>query len=333
MMKSTNEAVLIAHHINSFLNEYMPSQKTHSEHTLKSYNTALTLYLGFLETEKDVSSANLCGESFSAQNIEEWLLWLLEKRKCSPETCNIRLASLRVFLAYLGTREVSLLYLSNSASQIKRKKVCRKKVQGMSKEAVKALLAAPDISTKTGRRDLAMLVFMYGTATRIDEVLSLKVGHLQLAANKPYATVIGKGGKIRTMYLLPKNAAHLKKYLQEFHDPTPDPEAYVFYSRNSGGKMSQMAISKRLKKYAAIAHTVCPEIPLSLHAHQIRHAKASHWLEDGMNIVQISFLLDHKQLNTTMVYYGKQNIMTSITGRIVYSLHLPVFLSDISLHN
>lgn len=43
-------------------------------------------------------------------------------------------------------------------------------------------------------------------------------------------------------------------------------------------------------------------MPLKLHAHQFRHAKASHWLEDGMNIVQISFLLGHEQLDTTMVY-------------------------------
>lgn len=43
-------------------------------------------------------------------------------------------------------------------------------------------------------------------------------------------------------------------------------------------------------------------MPLGLHAHQFRHGKASHWLEDGMNIVQISFLLGHEQLQTTMVY-------------------------------
>ena len=47
---------------------------------------------------------------------------------------------------------------------------------------------------------------------------------------------------------------------------------------------------------------MCDDVPLDLHAHQLRHAKASHWLEDGMNIVQISFLLGHEQLQTTMVY-------------------------------
>ena len=113
-----------------------------------------------------------------------------------------------------------------------------------------------------------------------------------------------KGSKIRTLYLLPKAVAHLKKYLKEFHGDTPNPEAYVFYSRNTGshGKMSQTAVNKQLKKHARAAHEMCDEVPLDLHAHQLRHAKASHWLEDGMNIVQISFLLGHEQLQTTMVY-------------------------------
>jgi len=302
MKKSSNEAVMIARHINTFLNEYMPSQKARSEHTLKSYDTALSLYLGFLEIEKKVNPANLCGDCFTVPYIEGWIRWLLEKRGCSHQTCNVRLASLRAFLSYLGSREVSMLYLSNGASQIKRKKVYRKKVQGMSKEAVKSLLETPDTSTKTGRRDMALLVLLYGTATRINEILSLKVGHLHLDAKKPCANILGKGGKIRTMYLLPKTVAHLKRHLQEQHRHAPSPEAYVFYSRNDGGKLSQAAIHKRIKKYAEIAHKTNPEVPLTLHAHQLRHAKASHWLEDGMNIVQISFLLGHEQLETTMVY-------------------------------
>ena len=60
--------------------------------------------------------------------------------------------------------------------------------------------------------------------------------------------------------------------------------------------------SKMLKKYAKAAHENCRDVPLDLHTHQFRHSKASHWLEDGMNIVQISFLLGHEQLQTTMIY-------------------------------
>jgi len=304
MKKAMNESILIARYINTFLNEYVPSQKTHSIHTLKSYQYALTLYIDFLETIKEISAESLCGACFSRTTIEVWLEWLMEQRGCSPKTCNSRLASLRVFLKYLGSREISLLYLFEDATRIPRKKEVRKKVKGMSKKAVQALLSVPDLSTKTGRRDLALMIIIYSTAVRMDEILSLKVEQLHLNAEKPSVTIIGKGNKIRTMYLLPKAVAHLKKYLKEFHGDTLNPKAYVFYSRNGGsqGKMSQAAVNKQLKKHAEAAHEKCDEVPLDLHAHQLRHAKASHWMEDGMNIVQISFLLGHEQLQTTMVY-------------------------------
>ena len=125
-----------------------------------------------------------------------------------------------------------------------------------------------------------------------------------MEADKPYITVIGKRQKIRKLYLLPNSVAHLKKYMEDFHSSLPNPNAYVFYSRNKGifGKMTPESVNKQLKKYAAVAHEICPEIPLSLHAHQLRHSKASHWLEDGMNIVQISFLLGHANPHTTMAY-------------------------------
>ena len=61
-------------------------------------------------------------------------------------------------------------------------------------------------------------------------------------------------------------------------------------------------MNKRLKLYAQKAHKVCPDVPLNTHAHLFRHVKASHWLEDGLNVLQVSFLLGHAQLETTMIY-------------------------------
>ncbi|KJF17642.1 tyrosine-type recombinase/integrase [Acidithrix ferrooxidans] len=304
MKKANNESILIARHINTFLNTYVLSQQTYSQHTAKSYRDAIVLYLGFLEKEKGIRTETLGAPCFSRAMIEEWMQWLLTERGCSPATCNNRLASMRAFLKYIGRQDIALLYLFEDATLIPRMKDMHNPVHGMSKSAMQALLAVPDGSTKSGRRDLALMVTLYGTAMRLDEILSLTMEHLHLDAAKPHVTIVGKGRKIRTLYLLPRAVAHLKQYLKEFHGDMPHPTAYVFYSRNIGpqGKMSQTAVNKQLKKHAGIAHTRCPEVPLDLHAHQLRHAKASHWLEDGMNIVQISFLLGHEQLQTTMVY-------------------------------
>ncbi len=108
----------------------------------------------------------------------------------------------------------------------------------------------------------------------------------------------------RTAYLLTKAVAHIKQYILEFHGKDIDSEAYLFFSKSKGthSMITQPAIAKQFKKYAIPAHESCVDVPINLHAHQFRHAKASHWLEDGINIVQISFLLGHTQLQTTMVY-------------------------------
>lgn len=303
-MKIRNEALVIARHVSDFLNTYAPSQKTASMHTLKSYQTSLALYISFLESIKGITQISLNRKCFERPFVEEWLSWLADIRGCSPETCNNRLASLRVFLKYLGSRDIQFLYLFNDACSIDRRKCQKKKVEGLSRDAVKALMACPDTKTTSGRRNLTFMILLYSTAARLDEMLSLKAGQLHLEHAKPSATIIGKGNKVRTLYLLPKAVAHLRKYMKEFHGTDPDPESYVFYSRNTGstGKLTQPAIAKMLRKYALTAHETCRDVPLALHAHQFRHAKASHWLEDGMNIVQISFLLGHEQLQTTMVY-------------------------------
>lgn len=303
-MRASDESIVISRHINAFLNEYIPSQKSRSNHTLKSYNDTLSLYIGFLETEKGLRPNDLSGNCFNVSYIEEWLAWLMEHRSCNAATCNNRLSSLRAFLKFLGSRDISFLYLSQAASQIQRRKTYVKKVEGITKAGIQALLAAPDMTTKAGRRDIVLMIVLYSTAARIDEILSMKIMHLHLDADKPNATIIGKGGKIRTSYLLPKAFTHLRKYLKEFHGDSPNPASYVFYSRNIGpdGKMSQNAVNKQLRKHALVANAHCSEVPLDIHAHRLRHAKASHWLEDGLNIVQISFLLGHAQLQTTMVY-------------------------------
>ena len=304
MKKPTKESVKIAGYVYDFLNVYAPSHKTESQHTLRSYEDTLALYMKFLETEKKVRSEDLRNSCFQRMVIEEWLEWLKNTRKCSPQSCNNRLASMRVFLKYMGSRDVSYLIFYHEAANIPRMKCAKKQVRGMSKEAAKALMEAPDVSKRTGRRDMALIILLYSTAARVDEVLSLKNNQLHLDAEKPYATIIGKGTKVRTLYLLPKVTAHLERYQKEFHGSSPNPEAYVFFSRNTGihGKMTQPAVARILKKHAQAAHERCKDVPLGLHAHQLRHAKASHWLEDGMNVVQISFLLGHEQLETTMKY-------------------------------
>jgi len=304
-MKNKNKrAIEIARMTFDWINTYLPTLKTNSRHTIKAYRTAINLYIKYLES-KNITEQTLNMECFGVAFINDWLIWLKQERHSSNKTCNNRLAALKSLLKYIGIRipAFKVLYWDAAAS-IPRLKESKTKVHGMTRAAVKTILSVPSPTNKVGLRDIAIMSFEYGTATRIDEVLSLKICNLQLAQDKAYATVLGKGDKIRTVYLIRGLVEILEKYIRVFHGVHPDPEDYLFFSswHGSKSKLSQEAIRKRLKIYASKAHERCSEVPLDLHSHQWRHAKACHWLEDGINIVEISKLLGHVNLETTMIY-------------------------------
>ena len=304
MKNKYNEAVELSKAISDFLSDYAPSQLTSSKHTLRSYETALALYIGFLEEKCEITPDKFTKECFDQEHIEKWLKWLQEVRKCSADTCNNRLSAFRTFAKYISTHNVRYISVNTDALNVPYRKTIKKKVQGLSRDAVKAIFAEPDTHTKMGLRDVTLLITLYGTAARIDELLSIKMKDLYLNAAKPYIIITGKGQKIRTLYLLPKAVGFLQLYIRRFHEDSPGKDDYLFYSsiRGKSNKLSQQAVHKLLHKYAKLVHEKCDDVPLDLHAHQFRHAKATHWLEDGMNIVQISFLLGHSSVETTMVY-------------------------------
>ena len=226
-MKSGKEARFLSKSVSEFISVYAPAHLTESENTLKSYQATLGKYLGFLEDNKGFSIQTISSECFERPVIEEWMRHMRNIEHLSPDTCNIRLGGLRTYLKYLGTREVKYKYLYSEAVDIPLMKTEKKKVSGLSKKVVKALMAAPNQSTPAGRRDLVFMIIAYGTAARMSEILSIKVGHLFLDGSKPRVTVIGKGGKVRTLYLLPKAVAHIRKYLNTAHGENPDPERYL----------------------------------------------------------------------------------------------------------
>ena len=189
MRKPNKEAVGIARHIGIFLGNYAPVYMTGSQNTLKSYRTSLSLYLEFLD-EKSIRVSDLRWEHFCKTWIEQWTEWLKESRNCGNASCNVRLGSLRIFLKYVGEHEPELLYLYQEASTIRTHTLPVRKIEGLTKEAVKTILQMPDLQTPTGRRDLAFLVLLYATATRIGEILSLKLKDVHLDDKKPCITVM-----------------------------------------------------------------------------------------------------------------------------------------------
>lgn len=285
---------------------YVPSVKTTSAHTLRSYKLSLSLFLRYLQSERGITSFTLTPECFSVEVLTQWLTWLKKERHVSATTCNIRMAAIKNLTKYISGQMPEYAYIYMAVSElIKPLRKVKRIVHAMTRDAVKAIFAVPDTTTKIGLRDLTLMMLSYGVAARLNEVLSLTVKDVILDNVKdPYVILCGKGGGFRSIYLHDDLVEWLRLYLRIFHGDRPNKDSLLFYSPCKGcmGKLTQPAIAKRLRLYAAKAHEVCPDVPLNLHSHLWRHSMATHWREDNINIVEIKELLGHRNLSTTMIY-------------------------------
>lgn len=301
----TQQAKDLARYTYDWINIHTPSLKTSSCHTERSYRLSLSLYVRFLESDKGITPFNLNVECFSVEILNEWRMWLKQVRGVCNGTCNNRMAAIKSLLEYIGGRNPAYSYLYIRTSEhIRPLKEPKRKVNGMSRDAVQAVFAVPDTTTCIGLRDLVLMMLSYGVAARIDEILSLTVRDVHLEAKTPFVILHGKGGKIRSIYLQKGLVEWLERYLKLFHRPVPKSDDFLFYSPCQGirSKLTQPAISKRLKIYAKKAHERCVDVPLGLHSHLWRHSMACHWREDNINIVEIKELMGHSSLQSTMIY-------------------------------
>ena len=147
---------------------------------------------------------------------------------------------------------------------------------------------------------------LYTTAIRIDELLSIKIKDLHLDCTKPWVTVVGKGRKARTVYLPSKTVKLITKYIELEYSNSVHLDGYLFFSPIKGYffKASARGINKQIKKYAVIAKQQCSEVPSDVHCHQFRHSSATYCLENKMRIEQVSKMLGHQNIKTTMDYIG-----------------------------
>lgn len=301
----TQQANCLAHYTHDWINIHVPSLKTSSSHTERSYRSSLSLYAEFLKSAKGITPFNLNSNCFSVEVLHEWLIWLKQIRGVCNGTCNNRMAAVKSLLEYIGGRDPAFSYLHIRASEhIHPLRELKRKVAGMSRQAVQAIFAVPDIKTRIGLRDLVLMMLSYGVAARIDEILSLKIIDIYLKVKDPFVILHGKGGKIRSIYLQKLLVEWMERYLKLFHESNPKSDDFLFYSpcHGIGAKLTQPAVGKRLRLYAKIAHERCDDVPLDLHSHLWRHSMALHWREDNINIVEIKELMGHSSLQSTMIY-------------------------------
>jgi len=166
---------------------------------------------------------------------------------------------------------------------------------------IKMLLAEPDVHTREGIRDLAMLALLYDTGTRISELISLDRGDLRLSG-KTTVRVIGKGNKMRLIPVSPEAGNILKAYLKSNCIDMNQTVSPLFFNR-SNNRLTRPGLTYILQKYVAMARDKNPgSFGKTVSAHTVRHSKATHLLMSGVNLIYIRDFLGHASVLTTERY-------------------------------
>ena len=291
-------------YIRNYLTIYLPKIRCLSPRTIDSYRQSITMYCKYLKEQYCIDFSKVSFEHVTRGSVIKFIQWL-RGRKCGASTCNLRLSSLKSLLKYCADEDVSLYSVYQEVKKIPLMKISKIPVKYMSEIALKALLAQPDIRTVKGLRNRMIIILLYDTGTRVQELVDMKINDLQLEAKNPFVVVTGKGGKTRSIPLMNKTIAHLNEYLKRFGTISDGIVSKpLFYSIRDEipHKLSTDAISVILKNYGEKARKTCAEVPQRVHPHLIRHTRAMDLYKAGMPLSYIAEFLGHVNMDTTEIY-------------------------------
>jgi integrase/recombinase XerD len=293
---------IFSKYLADFLTRYLPGERGASSNTVLSYKDTFLLLVRFMKTVKGISPECLDLKEVNRDNILAFLHWLESEKHCSVPTRNARLTALHSFFRYLQYEDPSYLHMSGQILSIPIKKTLTATVTYLSLDAVKAILAGPDLTLKRGRRDLALLSLMYDTGARVQEIIDLTPAMIRLD-NPCTVRLLGKGKKTRIVPLMDAQVGFLKDYMSENNLLLPYASQHPLFTNNRKEKLTRAGITHILSKYVLLAQqhnksiingTVTP--------HVIRHSKAMHLLQAGVNLVYIRDILGHVSVKTTEIY-------------------------------
>jgi integrase/recombinase XerD len=202
----------IAPHITAFLRERLLLECGASDQTCESYAYAFQLLFTFASQRLCLTPSALCLEHLDASLIMDFLAHLEAERGNSARTRNARLAAIKSFMKFVEYRVPSSLEQSRQVLAIPTKKTDLPLVNYLSMTEMQAILDAPDISTRYGLRDRAMMHLCFAAALRVSELLTLPLTALTFHPT-PTVQVQGKGRRERALPLWTQTADDLRAWL------------------------------------------------------------------------------------------------------------------------
>ena len=290
-----------AKYLTEFLTIYLPGHKNVSKNTIYSYRDTFILLLKYYQKVKDIVAERINFDVLTRKVILEFLDWLEIERKCSISTRNQRLAAIRSFFRYVQYEYPDEIYHFQQVISIPVKKTERKVLKHLSPEVMEYILQQPDKYSAKGRRDFTLLSVLYDTGARVQELIDIKVGDVILDS-QPIIVLNGKGNKIRRVPLMKNTAKLLHTYFSENDLQKTWKRQYPLFRNNQHNKLTKEGIAYILNKYVKMAKRVYPAVPDKVSVHVLRHSKATHLLQAGINIIYIRDFLGHADVKTTERY-------------------------------
>ena len=261
-------------------------EKNLSQNTLESYKNDLNKFRNFLEKN---NKSVLKADHFL---ILSFLSFLLDKG-FSSKTVSRNISSLKSFFKYL----ISVEHIKiNPMLNIDAPKSGLFLPTTLTVEETQQILDAPNELRPIEMRDKAMLYTLYATGMRISELISLNMHNVDLTRGS--VQVIGKGGKERLIPLTNDAITMIKKYLTNARDKLSKGKDHnnIFVSTH-GKQISRHSFWHRIKAYLKKV-----DVKKEVHPHTLRHAFATHMLNNGADLRSVQLLLGHSDLATTQIY-------------------------------
>jgi integrase/recombinase XerD len=278
-----------------FLLEHLVGERNLARNTQRSYRDTLVLLIPFVAAKLNKPLDRLTPIDLSADVVRLFLTHLEESRQSSIATRNQRLAALHALARFVGERSPEHIVWCGQIRAIPFKKTTKVLIPYLDKPEMDTLLAAPDRQTSQGRRDYAVLLFLYNSGARADEAAQLMIRDLH--SGTLFVRIFGKGGKERQCPLWRATVEALAPLIAN-----RSPTNRVFLNR-CGHPITRFGIHAMVERYAEKAQAKIPSLANKrVSPHTIRHSTACHLLRAGVDINTIRAWLGHVSLDTTNIY-------------------------------
>ncbi len=288
----------LAPSLQAFFTTRLGTERDVSPHTIDSYRHTFRLLLTYAKGQTGKEPSQLELGDLDAALVSGFLDHLERDRGCGVGTRNTRLAAVHSFFRFASYRHPEHAETIGQVLAIPQKKTERRPRSFLSAVEMEALLAAPDRSTLTGRRDHVLLAVALQTGLRLSELTGLRCQDVELGTGA-HVNCLGKGRKRRDTPLDKATVSLLRVWLKERDREPEDP---LFPSRQ-GGRLSPDAVQRLVAKHVAAARASRPSIESKrISTHNLRHSCAMDLLSNGVDVATVALWLGHEKLDSVNAY-------------------------------